>query len=204
MNITLTEGCELLKRLRESGKGEELEAAGFEPRDVCVGIAPPTAYCAAKISSFFEGDDDVFTSFNYDKGELAIMVKGFKKADAINMLVKRKHEFGGREMTVKVIVVPENGEWEILDDPGCETCAKGTYELIQTIMKGNKFNGRFYEVTDPVFQKTYYLVEFAPIVCRFKVDNLANLHGWGAALAQDVFDYAFKGADKVFISTMCD
>ena len=104
--------------LRATGRGEpdpELESAMKENRlSAETTLSGPVTYCACKIASFFAGDPDVFTSFNYLKSELRILVKGDKKAGAINALIKHEHVLGSMKLLVTVTHVKDGGEWEDL------------------------------------------------------------------------------------------
>ena len=196
-NISIDENSELLEQLRASNKGEP-------PVNVnggCVGLFPPTTYEAKKITAFFDGDKDVFTHFNFDENLLIVYVKGIEKAEAVGFLLKRKFEFGSLTLNVKVIQVIDGGPAEWLPAPTHTVTTAALLQYIETMMKGNKFEGDALTYTDPVFHKTYYFYEFAPVVCSYGVDDISNPHGFQSALAVDVFKEIFNFGNAILLST---
>lgn len=196
-NITIDENSSLLIRLRGSNKGE----CGSEMPVEQVELYPPTTYQAKKIAAFFDGDKDVFTHFNFNKSLLTVYVKGIEKAEAVGFLLKRKFEFGGLTLDVKVVQVIDGGPMEEVPTPTYTITTAALLKYIETMMKGNKFEGDALTYTDPLYQKTYYFYEFAPVVCSYGVDDISNPHGFQSALAVDVFKDIFDVESNILLST---
>lgn len=123
-----------------------------------------------KLEQLFMSDEDVQVTFDEDSMTASLLVRGTDKADALERIVA--HEVGCGNVTLKVVVVPDNDE-----EPTVE-------ELLQRAFSGNElFSGT---AVEELYGGTATYALFAPETVQFWCDNIGSCYGVETMTAKDV------------------
>ena len=137
-----------------------------------------------KIEAMFMYDDEVYTSFDRDGGEIKLLVDNTAKADALAKILPAFKTFGN--VTVDITVVPANGEDSIVS-------------LYQRAFSGNDALVEFVEVTDGPFTANYAV--FKKEVVQFPSDNMGDIDGKVSTLFEDIAEDIFDDHPGTFFCT---
>ena len=146
-------------------------------------ISPPWVTYANELTALFGEDPEIKINYDNDFPRVKLYVSNWKKATALDLLLRRGIEFGNVYLHVEV--VPPNTERIKFGD--CND-----YKLVfEEAFKGNPAFSFVYQVEGIFSNKITYVV-FKNKVVQFFNDNLNDVYGNVSTLyqeiAKDVFD----------------
>lgn len=163
-----------------------------KPISQIVKLANPVTEAAHMIQAVLSYDNRVLTEFDFDKHTLWVYVSDPDVCEAYKFFLKRKHEFGGLVLDVKLVATYQGGVEEV-DAP--------TYKIKED-EKVRLFNLLFKDGLEPKYMTAvdqygtvWNFFEFPPMGISYQADDLQNIKGIKTVLAtdavKDVFDTGF-------------
>ena len=121
-----------------------------------------------RIRAFFAKDERVTVRYNPKTPEVALLVKGTAKAEALEYLMPSCYEYGS--VVLYVNIVPDNSEPDEL-------------QIVKDALEGNKAVSRFETLEQgPMAGATY--VVFQPDIVQFLNDDISDVDGKHSTLMQ--------------------
>lgn len=147
-------------------------------------LAPPWVTYYHEVEGLFKGDPEVTVLFDEEKPEIKLLVDNKNKADALQVLLPERVDFGN--VVLHVTIAPSNG-------------SRTMAELFAAAFKGNDV------VRDVVYKKMMfgdeYFVVFKKGILQFYNDEMYDLHGVKSMLYADAAKDVFRGAGGVHFNT---
>ena len=162
-------------------------------------LANPVTEMANKIRALLSYDARVLTEFDYDKHTLWVYVSDPDVCEAYKFFLKRRHEFGGLALDVKLVSTYQGGVEEV-DEPTYKITEEEKVRLFRLLFKGG-LDPRYYNAIDQ-YGTVWNFFEFPCFGVAYQADDLQNIQGMGATLVCDLVKEVFE-VGFYHISSIC-
>lgn len=152
-----------------------------------VKLANPVTGLANKIASFFVGDDEIHTAFNFDKATLRIYFDNQVRARAFAGVAVTDFELGKLSLHVDIMYLPNvnSPKYRKLVNVKKITDVKEKAEAINIAFRGCPSYAGYANATDP-FGTEWYFILGDTMCCQFENDDAQNPWGLTSVLPEEI------------------